>query len=109
MSKAFCDLAGARTQDPHIKSVMLYLLSYQVIELVMFNCDCKNTAFLNISNKNFEKILLKDSFALTSDKYLIFSAIHNCAFLVFANTTINDDVNTVFVMLVYLLRIGQKS
>ncbi len=25
-----CDLAGARTQDPHIKSVMLYLLSYQV-------------------------------------------------------------------------------
>ena len=26
-----CDLAGARTQDPHIKSVMLYLLSYQVI------------------------------------------------------------------------------
>ena len=24
------DLAGARTQDPHIKSVMLYLLSYQV-------------------------------------------------------------------------------
>ena len=28
---AFGDLAGARTQDPHIKSVMLYLLSYQVI------------------------------------------------------------------------------
>ena len=27
------DLAGARTQDPHIKSVMLYLLSYQVIFL----------------------------------------------------------------------------
>ena len=29
-----CDPAGARTQDPHIKSVMLYLLSYQVIELL---------------------------------------------------------------------------
>ena len=26
----FCDLAGARTQDPNIKSVVLYLLSYQV-------------------------------------------------------------------------------
>ena len=25
-----CDLAGARTQDPNIKSVVLYLLSYQV-------------------------------------------------------------------------------
>ena len=26
----FCDLAGARTQDPYIKSVLLYQLSYQV-------------------------------------------------------------------------------
>ncbi len=26
----FGDPAGARTQDPHIKSVMLYLLSYRV-------------------------------------------------------------------------------
>ena len=26
-----CDLAGARTQDPNIKSVVLYQLSYQVI------------------------------------------------------------------------------
>ena len=25
-----CDLAGARTQDPYIKSVLLYQLSYQV-------------------------------------------------------------------------------
>jgi hypothetical protein len=26
----FCDPAGARTQDPHIKSVMLYQLSYGI-------------------------------------------------------------------------------
>ncbi len=26
-----CDPAGARTQDPNIKSVVLYLLSYRVI------------------------------------------------------------------------------
>ena len=30
MLNFFCDLAGARTQDPNIKSVMLYQLSYQV-------------------------------------------------------------------------------
>ena len=29
--KAFRDPAGARTQDPNIKSVVLYLLSYRVI------------------------------------------------------------------------------
>ena len=27
---AFCDPAGARTQDPYIKSVMLYQLSYEI-------------------------------------------------------------------------------
>ena len=27
----FCDPAGARTQDPNIKSVVLYLLSYEFI------------------------------------------------------------------------------
>ena len=27
-----CDLAGARTQDPNIKSVVLYQLSYQVLK-----------------------------------------------------------------------------
>ncbi len=25
-----CDLAGIRTQDPYIKSVMLYQLSYEI-------------------------------------------------------------------------------
>ncbi len=27
----FCDPAGIRTQDPNIKSVMLYQLSYEII------------------------------------------------------------------------------
>ena len=51
----FGDLPGARTQDPHIKSVMLYLLSYQVIEFISLICECKNNTFLNIFNKNFYK------------------------------------------------------
>ena len=29
----FCDPAGIRTQDPYIKSVLLYQLSYQVFEI----------------------------------------------------------------------------
>ena len=29
----FCDLTGARTQDPIIKSDVLYQLSYQVVAL----------------------------------------------------------------------------
>jgi hypothetical protein len=29
----YCDLAGARTQDPIIKSDVLYQLSYQVVAL----------------------------------------------------------------------------
>ncbi len=28
---AFCDPAGIRTQDPNIKSVMLYQLSYGIL------------------------------------------------------------------------------
>ncbi len=30
----FCDPAGIRTQDPNIKSVMLYRLSYRIISLL---------------------------------------------------------------------------
>jgi hypothetical protein len=30
-TRAFCDSTGARTQDPYIKSVLLYQLSYRVI------------------------------------------------------------------------------
>lgn len=30
MKQVFCDSTGARTQDPNIKSVMLYQLSYRI-------------------------------------------------------------------------------
>ncbi|MCW3104379.1 MAG: hypothetical protein JWO09_2819 [Bacteroidetes bacterium] len=30
----FCDPAGIRTQDPYIKSVMLYQLSYGILNLL---------------------------------------------------------------------------
>ena len=33
MRPPFRDLAGARTQDPYIKSVLLYQLSYQIVTL----------------------------------------------------------------------------
>ena len=36
----FGDPAGTRTQDPNIKSVMLYQLSYGIIP---FFWECKNT------------------------------------------------------------------
>ena len=31
----FCELAGTRTQDPYIKSVLLYQLSYQFINILI--------------------------------------------------------------------------
>ncbi len=33
-SEGFCDPAGARTQDPDIKSVVLYQLSYRISPLL---------------------------------------------------------------------------
>ena len=33
-SAFYCDPAGIRTQDPYIKSVMLYQLSYGIITIV---------------------------------------------------------------------------
>lgn len=33
LREAFCDPAGARTQDPDIKSVVLYQLSYRINSL----------------------------------------------------------------------------
>ena len=36
LSKAFRDPAGIRTQDPNIKSVMLYQLSYGIITFQLF-------------------------------------------------------------------------
>ncbi len=43
-----CDLAGARTQDPNIKSVVLYQLSYQVLNYLLnkdFNAGAKLRIF----------------------------------------------------------------
>ena len=37
--KTPCDSAGARTQDPNIKSVVLYLLSYEVNKTTSVYCD----------------------------------------------------------------------
>ena len=43
-----CDLAGARTQDPNIKSVVLYQLSYQVLLNYLLNKDFNAGAKLRI-------------------------------------------------------------
>ena len=54
--KAFRDPAGARTQDPNIKSVVLYLLSYRVILDFPLSgggvllSGCKSTAFFVITD-----------------------------------------------------------
>ncbi len=32
---SYCDPAGARTQDPNIKSVMLYQLSYGILSILL--------------------------------------------------------------------------
>jgi hypothetical protein len=36
MLQDFCDLAGTRTQDPYIKSVLLYQLSYQIEQPIFY-------------------------------------------------------------------------
>ena len=56
----FGDPAGARTQDPHIKSVMLYLLSYRVDRF----CGCKSTSFFSIRKKIFQKTLTQSRIPL---------------------------------------------
>lgn len=45
MMRAICDTIGIRTQDPNIKSVMLYRLSYCVISITTFTSN--NTRFTN--------------------------------------------------------------
>ena len=40
-TRAFCDSTGARTQDPYIKSVLLYQLSYRVIPVLKRGCKYK--------------------------------------------------------------------
>ena len=102
----FCDPAGARTQDPNIKSVVLYLLSYRV-NLSAF-CGCKSTAFFDTS-AFFNQIFLfvQKSFPLTDDNDFIISAIHNGAGLVVACAPIDDDVHQVLVAVVDFLGIGE--
>ena len=49
-----CDPAGTRTQDPNIKSVMLYRLSYEII----FNVSVKsgaNIGLLDLARNQFFK------------------------------------------------------
>ena len=51
------ELAGARTQDPNIKSVVLYLLSYEFIAPNHFLVVQRYNNFLNCQNNllNFTK------------------------------------------------------
>jgi hypothetical protein len=60
-----CDPAGIRTQDPNIKSVMLYQLSYGIILFNLFRCCqrfrlkwCKYTPILYCLQVYF-KIIFK--------------------------------------------------
>ena len=55
MMRAICDTIGIRTQDPNIKSVMLYLLSYCVISITTFTSN--NTRFTNTktNTKSYQK------------------------------------------------------
>ena len=55
----FSDLAGIRTQDPYIKSVLLYQLSYQVLtESLLFFSGAKISKFFKV--QNFLANLLKN-------------------------------------------------
>ena len=48
MKRASCDLAGTRTQDPYIKSVLLYQLSYQILKSIKRNKDHQSDPYLVI-------------------------------------------------------------
>ena len=85
------DPAGARTQDPNIKSVVLYLLSYRVI-LVFAGAKVRLFSLSRTFSANFFSFV-QQTLALTNDNNLIVSAIHYGAFFVFARTTIDDDVH----------------
>ena len=54
MLNFFCDPAGARTQDPNIKSVVLYQLSYRVISL---NEGANIKRFINIPSGFLDNFL----------------------------------------------------
>ena len=57
-SFVFSDPPGARTQDPNIKSVVLYLLSYWINPyLLSFECGCKGRTFF-YNSKRFQTFFL---------------------------------------------------
>ena len=94
------DPAGARTQDPNIKSVVLYLLSYRVIAVPPFKGvrGIKRLQkyyffpYEGFSTATFFSFV-QQTLALTKDNNLISSAIHYGTFLVVASTTIDDDID----------------
>ena len=100
----FGDPAGARTQDPNIKSVVLYLLSYRVIlfagaKVRLFSLSCRFSS-------NFFSFV-KPTFALSGYNNLIISAIHDGAFFVFTRASIDDNVHQVLVTVVNLFWVGE--
>ena len=52
------DPAGVRTQDPDIKSVVLYQLSYGVLYFISPQCQCSLLKLHIKYNKIFRKLLL---------------------------------------------------
>ncbi len=98
------DLAGARTQDPNIKSVVLYLLSYQVIlfagaKVLLFSL------WWPFRSEFFS--FVEPTFALTEDNDFIISAIYHSALLVFARAAVDDNVHQVLVAVVDFLRVSE--
>jgi hypothetical protein len=49
-----CDPAGTRTQDPNIKSVVLYQLSYGIIQTLDVFWECKNRV-IHFRSQTFKK------------------------------------------------------
>ena len=101
----FRDPAGARTQDPNIKSVVRYLLSYRVIAIFA----AAKVLLFSLSwlfSRNFFSFI-KPALALTDDNNLIVSAIHNGTLFVLTCTTIDDDVHQILVTVVDFLRVGE--
>ena len=102
----FCDPAGARTQDPNIKSVVLYLLSYRVI--LRFFCGCKSTVFFVIADFLAKKyFLVQFSLALSKDNNLVISAIYYGTLYVFTCAAVYYDVDNVLISLINILRVGE--
>ena len=99
-----CDPAGARTQDPNIKSVVLYLLSYRVnlferAKVRLFSLPCR------FSDIFFS--FIQNALTLTDDNNLIVSAIYNGTLLVFTRTAVDDDVHQILVAVMNFFGVGE--